>query len=851
MEGDADTDIPIGLGSNSSVSSGGFEPSARIRARVEKLAHERIDPMLITFWDGACESHGGHATVLKARMYMRRWRRTDVVAVKKTRIADDMDLERALGLAIREAEFLAGFSHPNIIKFEGFIEELSKGIIWLVFPWADNGNLKDFVALKDWVTFERISLINDVAQGLAYLHSREPRICHGDLKSLNVLVNSECRAAITDFGSARPLRRRVPRARNKRVDNQPWPAQPPNATFHASTNTITLTGNKYTIRWAAPEVLIEDRLSLESDIWALGWIAYEVMTNFLPFEDASSDVVVVERVLGGQLPSLSENDHLSVIHELCSLMTLCWQANPTKRPKADYCRDSIEQMPMVVPEFNPSLSPGVVAKRSHSTELLRKFGYMYQSRGEYAKAFDAFVKQLEHSRSFGKAKDEVSSLQDLAQLHQLLNEDDKAIRLYCEALEIRPDLSDRTGRALALWGLADVHRLRGEYDKAIRLYSEALKIPNLHDGKVRANALWGLAHVHRLRSEYDKAISHYSEALEICTNLDDRAGRADSLWGLADVHGLRDEYDQAISLYSEALKIRTDLRDRKGRADALWGLADIHRLRSESDKAIRLYSEAFEIHTDRDDRRGEANALWGLAGVHRLREEYDKAVRLYSEALEIHTDLSDGKGRADALCGLAGVHQDRGEYDDAIPLYSEALEIRIDLSDRKGRADALLGLADVHGLRGDSEKSIRLYSQASKILTKIGDGKGKADALLGLAHVHRLRGEYKPAIRLYSEALKIRTDLGDEKGRADGLLGLADVHRHRGERDQAILLYSKALKICTDVRDRRGKADALSALADLQRYRVRQGHPALLRDPENSHRPQQKKRQSRRPAGSR
>ncbi|KIO18851.1 hypothetical protein M407DRAFT_83509 [Tulasnella calospora MUT 4182] len=221
-------------------------------------------------------------------------------------------------LAIREVELLAELDHPNIVELEGFVEDAPKSMIWLVFHWAYHGDLKEFVGSVDWEIPERIFLIHDVAQGLAYLHSREPPICHGDLKSLNVLVDWRCCARITDFGSAHP--------------------------FCASTTTITLTGNKYTLRWAAPELLLEDQLSLWSDIWALGWIAYEVMTESLPFEDVTSDIVVVERVLGGKLPSLIDNAHLSLIHELCSLMNMCWKSNPTERPTAISCRESMKQM---------------------------------------------------------------------------------------------------------------------------------------------------------------------------------------------------------------------------------------------------------------------------------------------------------------------------------------------------------------------------------------------------------------------------------------------------------------------------------------------------------------------------
>ena len=90
------------------------------------------------------------------------------------------------------------------------------------------------------------------------------------------MINSTYRAVIIDFGSARRLAERDSTPKKKQIDDA---AQPPlvlEATVSASTNTITLTGNVYTLRWAAPELLSDDESSLASDIWALGWIFYEV-----------------------------------------------------------------------------------------------------------------------------------------------------------------------------------------------------------------------------------------------------------------------------------------------------------------------------------------------------------------------------------------------------------------------------------------------------------------------------------------------------------------------------------------------------------------------------------------------
>ncbi|KIO23773.1 hypothetical protein M407DRAFT_51327, partial [Tulasnella calospora MUT 4182] len=122
----------------------------------------------------------------------------------------------------------------------------------------------------------------DVLKGVEYLHTRQPPICHGDLKSLNVLVNSSYHAVITDFGSAR----------SKLNTN----AEEKNA------SELTLTGPLYTLRWAAPEVLAGEESDLPSDMWAVGWICWEIVTGKMPFEELHLEGPIVWHVVKGKLP---------------------------------------------------------------------------------------------------------------------------------------------------------------------------------------------------------------------------------------------------------------------------------------------------------------------------------------------------------------------------------------------------------------------------------------------------------------------------------------------------------------------------------------------------------------------
>lgn len=99
---------------------------------------------------------------------------------------------------------MIGLSHENIVEFLGFVEDIDNGNAWILLSWEPNGNVSEFLATGNWEIPERISLVSDYQtgkgsgselticscqiqdtfEGLHYLHTRRPPICHGDLKSV-------------------------------------------------------------------------------------------------------------------------------------------------------------------------------------------------------------------------------------------------------------------------------------------------------------------------------------------------------------------------------------------------------------------------------------------------------------------------------------------------------------------------------------------------------------------------------------------------------------------------------------------------------------------------------------------
>lgn len=91
---------------------------------------------------------------------------------------------------------------------------------------------------------------------------------------VNILVAASYHAVITDFGSARRIRSKSARPDDQSKKNLSEPGL--EAIISEANNTITLTKNNFSLRWAAPEVLKDEDKGTAADIWSFGWVCYEV-----------------------------------------------------------------------------------------------------------------------------------------------------------------------------------------------------------------------------------------------------------------------------------------------------------------------------------------------------------------------------------------------------------------------------------------------------------------------------------------------------------------------------------------------------------------------------------------------
>ncbi|KAJ7857521.1 kinase-like domain-containing protein [Mycena leptocephala] len=252
---------------------------------------------------------GGFGTV-----YQGTWNRTEV-AIKV--LQNDAGVKPSAVSLRNEINIWSTLRHPNIVQFLGANTLDDKPFI--VMPYVQY-NAKEF--LRERSTFEPLYILRDIALGLEYLHSR--KICHGDLKAINVLVENSGRALLCDFGLAR------------------LKADASTRTISTALEAPHIQGSR---NWMAPELLNGSRYRFPSDVYAFSMTLYELYTDEIPLLSVPyADLVDLVVRRGGRPERPEEDEGRLIPDELWELTEQCWVEDPHKRPTATQIHDRIKNM---------------------------------------------------------------------------------------------------------------------------------------------------------------------------------------------------------------------------------------------------------------------------------------------------------------------------------------------------------------------------------------------------------------------------------------------------------------------------------------------------------------------------
>jgi len=189
----------------------------------------------------------------------------------------------------------------------------------IVSTYYPNGNIVDYTKKMNCLPDKRLELVKEVADGLNYLHTRDPPVIHGDLRGNNVLISVDGHAVLSDFGLS----------------------------FIIQSSDFTSVKTAGTCRWTAPEIMNppEDSspdapsvpYSLAGDIYAYAMTVLEIFTGKPPFHEKKNDSAVIFMVIDGKRPDIP--DDIAKQRKLQQIMERCWDQEPSERlPAAEVLR---------------------------------------------------------------------------------------------------------------------------------------------------------------------------------------------------------------------------------------------------------------------------------------------------------------------------------------------------------------------------------------------------------------------------------------------------------------------------------------------------------------------------------
>lgn len=220
-----------------------------------------------------------------------------------------------------EVEAIGHVRHKNLVRLLGYcIEGVHR---MLVYEYVNNGNLDQWLhgAMRHHgtLTWEaRIKVLLGTAKALAYLHeSIEPKVVHRDIKSSNILIDTDFNAKVSDFGLAKLL---------------------DSGESHITTRVMGTFG------YVAPEYANSGLLNEKSDIYSFGVLLLESITARDPvdYSRPANEVNLVEwlKVMVGTRraeevvdPYLEVKPTTRALKRALLVALRCIDPDPEKRPK--------------------------------------------------------------------------------------------------------------------------------------------------------------------------------------------------------------------------------------------------------------------------------------------------------------------------------------------------------------------------------------------------------------------------------------------------------------------------------------------------------------------------------------
>lgn len=647
-----------------------------------------------------------------------------------------------------ERQILARLDHPNIARLfdVGFAEN---GCPYFTMEYVDGAPIDEYCRENNLTIEERLGLFLQVCDAVEYAQNKA--VIHRDLKPSNVLVTSNREAKLLDFGIAKLISE--------------------DAT-HAMTE-LTRTGMRVmTPAYAAPEQIRGEPVSAATDVYSLGVILYELLTDQRPYSVKDSSQHELEHAICSTdpvKPSIAvDTDTQNLLagqlsteeHDLEKTTTIPRLQNRSRRLRGDLdniCLMALRKEPerryqnaaQLIADINRHIEGRPVIARSST------LGYRLQK----------FLQRNAAVVITGLAASLLVIFLISYYTIQLTKERDLARQESQKAAVVSDFLTE-------MFEIADPGRTRGETITARELLERGVKRINDdldQQPQIRAELLHVIGNVYYGLGLYEESLRQLMHSLELYRNLGGNAlAEGSILHGMANATDALGRTDSALVLFQSSMTIFDQLEPNAdamlARAAAETDMAVIYRHRGEYAVAESLYSAGLAV---RREQLGEVNddvahSLNHIGRLYYNQGDYERAEPYLREALSIRLKLLGDRDPATlaSFGAIAGLYSKLGRYDSSRVYFGKALtgfqkslgeDHPYSVASMSSYGSSLFEVGELDSAKFWHEKALSKHSA----IFPPGHIR-RSYSLLGLGEVYIARGEYIEAEDYLKRALQIR-----------------------------------------------------------------------------------------------
>ncbi len=595
---------------------------------------------------------------------------------------DDAELKRLNGMIL-------DFSHRKRRSPEFFDQS---SYVFMAQKYLREGHTlrEKLDSANDGKPVERRQLLewfDKVCEAVEFAHNHG--VLHRDLKPENVMVDRDGVVNVMDWGLARI--KGVPDIRSREF-----------GVLSPMRTQMTLEGEVMgTPAYMAPEQAagLADKIDEQTDVYTLGVILYQLLSNHLPYDDTSIDALFLISNLSTTplRPSqhvIKDRKHSEKIKTLASKETV------VKTPgEAIIQMRKIHPAPPILSDLDDVVMKAIAKKKDDRYKSVSELRFALK---------EALTAHKSHRRLAEKYREEALQGKGAEFYEVALDEFDNEILAYEQKVKdyelSEGQGSDSNGRAAIvelLLGTARIHNVRAQYSKEIDCLKRAQEIRSpakLQNRELDNEIEFQIARSHHLNREYETSIGILERILPDARDLQNFS-RASQICLLSGINYFRMHYATEKSEEKNVL-LRHSL-------DSL----------AEGEHYVAKSLEA--CANEREDKSTLARIWMAIGGVYSIEGKFVEAIDKRRQAAKIFEELNDKNRLADALKLIGQVYFKMENYDQAVPVLTQALNIAITIEKNELSAGIYSILGAIHHVRNDVPEAKACFRETKNLLEKI------------------------------------------------------------------------------------------------------------------------------------